>query len=254
MAEKLVCDHKGRVVTDVLIDIGNTRLKWRAQQQGALVGAGAMATGDISLAALDAQLPARVGQLAWASVAAPECGAVVEEWAATRNLQAYKAESQVQWQDLANGYEQPQQMGVDRWLAMVAARALSKAPLCVADCGSAITVDYIDASGQHQGSYIIPGQRLMVQALLRDTAQIQFSGVTVDSAVPGKNTAHAVLAGCGQMASYGLCGLLLEAQQAGYDIVLTGGDGEAPARALGATYSGDLVLDGLALVAGLTKV
>ena len=241
-------------MTDVLIDIGNTRLKWRAQQQGALVGGGTMATGDITLAALNAQLPAQISQLAWASVAAPECGTVVESWANTRNLQAYKAESQAQWQDLTNGYEQPQQMGVDRWLAMVAARAQSKAPLCVADCGSAITVDYIDASGQHEGSYIIPGQRLMVQALLRDTAQIQFSGASVEAAVPGKNTAHAVLAGCGQMASYGLCGLLLEAQQAGYVIMLTGGDGEAPAQALGVTYSGGLVLDGLALVAGITKV
>jgi len=254
MAEKLVCDHKGCDVTDLLIDIGNTRLKWRAQQQGALVGAGTMATGDITLATLDAQLPAQVSQLAWASVAAPECGTFIEAWASARNLQAYKAESQAQWQDLTNGYEQPQQMGVDRWLAMVAAREQFKAPLCVADCGSAITVDYIDASGQHEGSYIIPGQRLMVQALLRDTAKIQFSGVAVDAAVPGKNTAHAVLAGCGQMASYGLCGLLLEAKQAGYVIMLTGGDGKAPAQALSVTYNGDLVLDGLALVAGLIKV
>jgi type III pantothenate kinase len=241
-------------MTDLLIDIGNTRLKWRTQEQGQVTAAGAIATQELCLQLLEAQLPKVVTQMAWASVAAGQHGGVIEQWAKTQNLIGYEAQSQSQWQDLTNGYEQAQQMGVDRWLAMVAARQRIKSAVCVVDCGSAITLDYINATGEHEGGYIMPGQGLMAQALLRHTAHIQYSGQALENTLPGRHTGQAVSAGCGQMSRYGLRGLVLAAQQQGYSIVFCGGDGAAPAKDLGLTYIGDLVLDGLALVAGFKKV
>ena len=241
-------------MTELLIDIGNTRLKWRTQEQGQVTAAGAIATQELCLQLLEAQLPKAVTQMAWASVAADQHGGVIEQWAKARNVIGYQAQSQTQWRDLTNGYEQAQQMGVDRWLAMVAARQRIKSAVCVVDCGSAITLDYINASGEHAGGYIIPGQALMAQALLRDTAQIQYSDQALENTLPGRHTAQAVLSGCSQMTRYGLYGLVLAAQEQGYSIVFCGGDGAAPAKALGVTYLGDLVLDGLALVAGFIKV
>jgi pantothenate kinase type III len=94
---------------------------------------------------------------------------------------------------------------------------------------------------------------LMSQSLVRDTAQINFAQQVVEDAFPGTNTAQAVLAGCYQMAHHGTCTLVRNAQDRGYEILLCGGDGLAIANELGLTYVEELVLDGLAKVAGLNK-
>jgi len=93
----------------------------------------------------------------------------------------------------------------------------------------------------------------MSQALARDTAQINFTYQTLKDVQPGTSTAQAVLAGCSQMARYGAFGLVREAQERGYEILLCGGDGLVIANDLGLTYVEQLVLDGLAQVAGLHK-
>jgi len=144
-------------------------------------------------------------------------------------------------------------LGVDRWLAMIAARQHTCRAVCVVDCGSAITFDYVSAEGQHEGSYIMPGARLMGQALVRDTAQINVTHAVVDSTEPGTATGPAVLAGCQQMVHYGVGGLVKDAQALGYEILLCGGDAMAIAEELELPYLEELVLDGLARVAGLVK-
>tara|TARA_B110000285_G_C14955042_1_gene528746 strand:- start:126 stop:539 length:414 start_codon:yes stop_codon:yes gene_type:complete len=136
---------------------------------------------------------------------------------------------------------------------MVAARQYTRSAVCVVDCGSAITFDYVSAGGCHEGSFIIPGARLMSQALTRDTAQINVTHQAVDDLRPGTSTSQAVLAGCYQMAHHGVCGLVREAQGRGYEILLCGGDGLAIANELGVTYVEELVLDGMAQLAGLQK-
>ncbi|MDP1069535.1 type III pantothenate kinase, partial [Klebsiella pneumoniae] len=64
-------------------------------------------------------------------------------------------------------------MGVDRWLAMLAAWQRVGQSCWVVDCGSAITLDLLDAEGRHQGGYILPGLRLMQQSLLGNTAEVR---------------------------------------------------------------------------------
>lgn len=69
-----------------------------------------------------------------------------------------------------SGYRDPAQLGVDRLLAMVAGRARTSGPFCVVDAGSAVTVDFVDADGQHLGGLILPGHRLARECLLARTS------------------------------------------------------------------------------------
>lgn len=64
-----------------------------------------------------------------------------------------------------NAYPVPEQLGVDRWAALVAAYRQCGGPLVVADCGTAVTVDVVNGEGRHQGGVIAPGMGLMRDAL-----------------------------------------------------------------------------------------
>jgi type III pantothenate kinase len=71
---------------------------------------------------------------------------------------------------ITNLYEQPAQLGADRWLALIGARSLCAGPLVVATAGTATTVDALDGQDRFLGGYILPGLRLMLEALARNTA------------------------------------------------------------------------------------
>ena len=62
---------------------------------------------------------------------------------------------------MTNAYPQPQSLGVDRWLALIAARQLAPGWACVIDAGTALTIDALDAAGLHLGGLIIPGSRMI---------------------------------------------------------------------------------------------
>ncbi len=66
-------------------------------------------------------------------------------------------------------YQQPQQLGVDRWLTLIAAHAMGSRPVCIVDSGTALTIDVIDAGGRHLGGQILPGFEMMHKALLAGT-------------------------------------------------------------------------------------
>ena len=86
-------------MTDLLIDCGNTRLKWRLQEQGVVQRSGVMLVRDINLTQLQACLPDEVGALYWASVAVVEIGLCLEAWAQQKNIPCQQMTTQHQWQD-----------------------------------------------------------------------------------------------------------------------------------------------------------
>ncbi len=246
-------------MSELLIDLGNTRLKWRLVHHGLVQDFGAIPIRQLSLAQLHSRLPASFDTLFFASVANEKNTSLLESWAAENQVPYRRFSTQAHFKGLVNAYQDTLSLGVDRWLAMVAARQLTQEAVCVVDCGSAITFDYITAEGHHEGGYIIPGARLMVQSLTRDTANIHLSELEYsqrsDQAnhLPGLNTFDAVSSGCNKMALHGVYALIKEAQLNGYDVLLCGGDGKLIANELGLTYIEGLVLDGVAEVAGLDK-
>ena len=67
-------------------------------------------------------------------------------------------QSKAQWHELTNAYSPPNGLGVDRWCAMIAAWAsLRHQSLCVISCGSATTIDFVNADGRHLGGLITLG-------------------------------------------------------------------------------------------------
>ena len=75
-----------------------------------------------------------------------------------------------QCQGVTNAYINPEQLGSDRWAAMIAAHQRNPKACCVIDCGTATTVDVVESDGQHLGGLIIPGKQLMADSLLTGTA------------------------------------------------------------------------------------
>ena len=101
---------------------------------------------------------------------------------------------------LVNGYENPSQLGSDRWLAMIAASRLTEAPFGVIDCGTAITADIVDEQRRHLGGLIAPGLAMLGQSLEARTADTNISIPGARVAVPswsfrGRTTEQAVCFG-----------------------------------------------------------
>ncbi len=152
----------------LLLDVGNTRLKWAWWDQslkpgGALVHAGR--SPRETLEALDLQLMPT--ELWVASVAAPELRMAVESWARTRcGLIPRWVASTATACGVRNAYAQPERLGVDRWLALIGAYRRVQAAAYVVDAGTALTIDVVDAAGRHRGGLIAPGldtQRLSLR-------------------------------------------------------------------------------------------
>lgn len=232
------------------IDAGNSFIKWRLSAQGQEVSRGRLAKAAFT----PTQLAAVVGAVPDAVWVASVLGAAFEQqlsqWCRQHwQLAPCYARTQASCAGVRNSYQQPERMGVDRWLAMVAAfsrrRQCGPGGLVVVDCGSAITIDYLDQNGQHQGGYIIPGLTTMQRSLLRHTAQIRYEAAPLKvSLKPGNNTADAVTQGA-LFALHALAQRLAQDVGAG-EMLITGGDGELFQRFAGVgEYSPDLVLDGL---------
>jgi len=78
--------------------------------------------------------------------------------------------SEAQHGDVINAYGNPQDLGADRWMALLGAWMQNKDAACIVDCGSAGTIDVLDDRGQHLGGLIVPGLEMMQDALLDGTS------------------------------------------------------------------------------------
>lgn len=239
----------------LLLDLGNTRLKWAWQEGDGWLAQGSLAWEEI----------AEGGGLAevWSASTPPSAvfGASVVDAAREQQVAAYVAEAfsvEVTWLrtpanacGVRNAYAEPQRLGVDRFLAMVAAYADGDAPCVLASAGTALTLDALAADGRHLGGLIAPGPQLMQQSLLNATARVrpERPGDILDLA---DNTADAVASGCWQAAAALVerFATRMEARLGGAPaLILSGGDAAqlAPLLSLPARLSHDSVLRGLAI-------
>jgi len=160
----------------LLIDIGNTRIKWALLSGQRLGHQNAASYAGWDSAQLQAQLlnsmikPARVMV---ANVGGEAIGALLD--ASVKTTWALAPEfvhSTSRAAGVTTGYLDPAKLGVDRWLAVIAAHNLEHRTTCVVSVGTAMTVDGVDASGQHLGGIIVPGPELMISSLYRNTSDI----------------------------------------------------------------------------------
>ena len=243
----------------LLLDAGNSRIKWACWEAGRIFGAGAAAYGDAPDAAIARALDAPEavpGAVLAANVAGARIGDLLSTAVRTRwSTDVQYARTERAAGELVNGYDDPSQMGVDRWLAMVAAWGAGGAPVCVVDAGTAVTCDLIEADGAHLGGYIVPGLDLMSESLRRGTGNIaQFAGRREEAASgapePARDTNGAIRAGA-LMAVAGLIdrSLCQFSSPAGSPrLILTGGHAERVRATIGGSVEHRplLVLEGLA--------
>ncbi len=143
------------------------------------------------------------------------------------------------------------QLGIDRWLAMLACRQQVSPPFVVVDYGTAITLDVVDASGTHQGGYILPGLSLMRTVLQQQTG---ITDTTPNRTEPhlAQDTGCAIAQG-GQQAIASLIHQMMQTLPDTTSLCLSGGHGRSllPYLQITATCLDDLVLHGLIRVAQL---
>lgn len=174
-----------------------------------------------------------------------------EAWQVTIEV----ARSTRQAAGVTSAYHDPGTLGVDRWLAMLAARVQCSGLCVVIDCGTALTLDILEADGRHRGGYIVPGLALQWRAL-EGTARIRLSGeVLVPGAdpAPGTSTDEAVRHGIVSMLGGWLVNDAAVRQAgSGQGLFMAGGDADLlipvlQRAGLSVRREPDLVLDGLAL-------
>lgn len=258
-------------MTTAVVDIGNARIKWAVAAGQRLESIGHARHADAEDAALEAMadaLPEGIRRVVVSNVAGDPIAARLAELTMRRfGFGPELVETSREALGVRCGYRDPQRLGVDRWVALLAAFQLARAlepaprPLCVINAGTAMTLDAVDAAGQHLGGLILPGPRIAADALHRNTRRI---GATDMADAPpaglglfGKSTdeavGHAVL--LGPAAAFDRAVGLLAAELAARPVVFAAG-GDAPLLAkwleTPVRVRADLVLEGLALIAAAT--
>ena len=164
-----------RVQQMLTIDIGNTNIKWAVWDGDAMIRSGTFAYSKQRLqqAFRNWHELHPEGQVVVACVAGEAVETALKDWMRLHwSLTPVFLRSAARFDDVSNAYPDPGQYGVDRWAALLGARALTHQPVCIIDAGTAITVDLIDADGRHKGGLIMPGLQMMREALLRGAAGI----------------------------------------------------------------------------------
>ncbi len=233
----------------LLLDAGNTRIKW------ALVrGAEWLRRGDLSTAQsaeLRQQLAGihEVRQIWVSNVAGETVARHIRELRAGPHGEPHFIVARAMQCGVRNGYADPAQLGSDRWAALIAAWHLAGRGCLVVNSGTATTVDALSATGEFLGGLILPGVELMQRSLGGATAQLK--PVQGSYAAFPKNTADALFSGAIQAC----CGAIVRQHallgDAGAPMVLGGGAAEILREHLNLplVVVDNLVLQGLLLIA-----
>jgi len=253
----------------LLIDIGNSHIKWNIKPS--LTGDFVQSTVSMpwshqSLLSLCVShwqsLQGKITQIYVSSVAGQSVRQTITQWFDKHlALEAVFAQTQSHQLGVGNGYQNYQQLGVDRWLAILAAHhQLPDADVIVLDCGTAITFDIVTRRGEHLAGPIIPGKTLMINALAENTADIPKAQHQAIDSLFASNTQEAVVAGVHFSTVYAVRDIIsqltealsIKDPQATSRLIVCGGGASSIMPDTGIKnyqLEADIVLLGLALVA-----
>ena len=250
---------------DLLVDIGNSRIKWARFDGGRLhdaaeaphQGAGIAAAATSAWQQWD-----RPERVFFSIVADEDRSRSLATWVHRHwRIDARRIRSEREAFGVTNAYPEPGQLGTDRWATLVALRAETDGSACIVDCGTAITVDLLGAAGRHMGGLIVPGLCMMREGLARGTCNIGNMAAEEPLAGDGLlavSTAEAVLAGTRQAAVAFVDRVISrigERYGPEIELVITGGDASRLFRWLSASFRHEplLVLEGLGVIAEASR-
>ena len=241
-------------MTDLLIDIGNSRIKWAIAVDGVLSGPGRAATHGAleGLFAEWRQLAERPTRILIVNVSRASISNRIVAWLQVHwELAPELVQTPEQGSAIRVAYTEPRRLGTDRWLAMLGAKTADCLPACIVDCGTAITVDVVHSSGEHQGGLILPGLPAQQAGLARLAPGLPSIELPTRTPFLATDTAGALASGhiFGTAAAVqGVIRRCLAGSSERLTPVLTGGDAPVIARYLDldVRLRPDLVLEGLA--------
>lgn len=182
----------------ILVDIGNSRLKWATctEQEFTIGGATpySLDTFEDTLTTLWRNIPIPQ-QILVANVAGQALAEKLSQWTEQIWQQTpFFAVTPKQAGNIINAYRETHQLGIDRWLGMMAARYEFSGPLLIIQCGTCITADIIDAEGQHRGGFIAPGLTLLQNAIIERVSACTnlVTHVEITELTPADNTQQAI--------------------------------------------------------------
>lgn len=236
----------------LLIDVGNTRVKWARTAGAGLADVGALAhAGAPAVALREHGLPE--ADAVWVScVKSINWDELEFGLRQVTGRDPHRAVAEPARDGLVNSYAEPARMGSDRWLAMLALWAGCRAAFCVVSAGTALTLDRVDSSGQHLGGLIATGLTSAQHALLSVTKGRPSAPLRPYGEHLGCDTETAVR----QAAYFSSLGVIERGLRSAGETpdearVITGGDATALLPALGARWNHrpHLVLEGLEILA-----
>ncbi len=232
----------------LVFDIGNSRIKWGFWQAGEMLESGVISCSKSALQVLMKTLlvshepPAKVQAVCVANReieltlqhSVQQCWMLDVEFLRTQRTFVGRNIT------LLNAYTDVSRHGADRWAALIAASDEFLPPLCVISAGTAITLDLVNADGQHLGGRILPGFRAMQAAVLQNASAIRATPTLVEAetainsngAPPelfAKDTDGAVISGIYYLLEAGLreaCNQVAGVPGVPSKIIITGGSAE----------------------------
>lgn len=240
-------------MSTLYLDFGNTRIKWK-QGSGA---AGLL--GSLAYEQFEGWLPRQVEahsvrDIVFASVLGDQRQRVLSELMTRLPVSVKRCVVTAEALGVRCAYQDLERLGIDRWLAVLAAWVQTGGACLVVDLGTAATLDLVDDGGRHQGGYIVCGLQLALTGLLAGTDNIRPdpAGFGEATLAPGVNTAQAVYHG----ALLGMVGLIETSYQKllksspKAKLILAGGDAALVGSHLVCPHEcvGELVFDGMQLL------
>ena len=245
----------------LVIDVGNTRLKWAWLTSTGLSDQQAVVHRDAKPGIWTTAL-FKSGQRPTRVLVSNVAGLGMARTLARLTKKNFRVDVEFvtasrEFHGLTSGYLDPSLLGADRWLALIGAWTRARTSLCVVDAGTAVKVDSVDSSGQHLGGLIAPGMHMMREVLMSNTSDIAKAALNSSPSLDGvlaNNTIAAVSRG----AVFALAGMADRAaevieQSTGSKpkLFITGGDANmiAGTMRIHGEIVPDLVLQGLAVIA-----
>lgn len=238
----------------LLIDIGNSCIKWTTLESGRFTESHRFDRKKTGLKTLFTQQWKEltdIDSIFVSNVAGDKIVEQLTEWTEKKwQLTPKFISSEQKRFGVTNGYEQADMLGVDRWLALIAARQHARQATCIIDCGTAITIDVVTKHGAHQGGMILPGITLMRDALITQTNNINEVMEETAFKTLATNTQSAVQAGTLYMVTASLERMVDDLNEQFNNrirFIITGGDAELliPLLPSFIAHYPDIVLKGL---------
>ena len=243
----------------LLLDVGNTSVKWGVCNAGSIEesdcfmhrGNDVQALADQSWSKLQTPASVFIANVGGAQLQQQLCRWIGARWDITPVFLKTTAAAC----GVSNAYKIPENLGVDRWAALVAAHHDVAGASCVIDCGTAITLDLLDATGRHRGGMILPGTGMLQQLLLKNTAINSEARPFQAASLFSAGTEDAVNSGSLYMAAATIDRVVADMAaelDARLQLLITGGDAGRiqTLLACSARLDTELVLKGLAILAG----